>query len=62
MPLTSLLAAAGMTLLGAPGSYAAAQLPFTLMFAATACVGFWLGGSIGGEAASRLGCRAADPV
>ena len=48
MPLTSLLAAAGMALLGAPGTYAAAQLPFTLLFAGTALVGFWLGGKIGG--------------
>ena len=46
MPLTSLIAAVGMALFGA--SYAAAQLPFTLMYAATAGVGFWLGGRIGG--------------
>ena len=48
MPLTSLLAALGMGLLNAPGSYAAAQWPFTLMFAGTICVGFWLGARLGG--------------
>ncbi len=46
MPLTSLIAAAGMALLGS--TYAAAQFPFTLMYAATAGVGFYLGGRIGG--------------
>ena len=48
MPLTSLLAAVGMGLLNAPGDYAAAQLPFVLMLAGTAYVGFWLGGRLGG--------------
>lgn len=48
MPMTSALAAAGMRLLNAVGDYSAAQLPFTLMFALTACVGFWLGTRIGG--------------
>jgi len=48
MPLTSLSAALGMWLLSAPGDYGAAQWPFTLMFAATVGVGFWLGGRLGG--------------
>lgn len=48
MPLTSFLAGASMALFNAPGNYAVAQLPFVLMFAATACVGFWLGGQLGG--------------
>ena len=47
MPLTSLSAALGMGLLNAPGSYSAAQLPFTLMFAGTILCGFWLGLRIG---------------
>lgn len=47
MPMTSLTAAFGMWTLTAPGNYAAAQWPFALMFAATSCVGFWLGGYIG---------------
>lgn len=47
MPLTSLSAAVSMGLLNAPNNYAAAQWPFTLMFAATVCVGFWLGGRLG---------------
>lgn len=46
MPLTSLTAALGMALFGS--SYAAAQLPFALMYAGAACVGFWLGQRIGG--------------
>lgn len=49
MPMTSLLAALGMKLFNAPGSYAAAQFPFTLMFTAVACTGFWLGYRIGGS-------------
>lgn len=49
MPLTSLSAALGMGLLNAPASYTAAQWPFTLMFAATVCVGFWLGERLGGR-------------
>ncbi len=48
MPLTSLTAAIGMTLLNAPGDYAAAQWPFALMFAGTGWIGFWLGGRLGG--------------
>ncbi len=48
MPLTSLIAAFGMGLLNQPGSYPAAQWPFTLMFAATIYLGFWLGGKLGG--------------
>src|SRR5690606_38098203 len=48
IPFTSLAAAFGMWISNAPGSYTAAQVPFILMFAGTACVGFWLGGKIGG--------------
>lgn len=48
MPLTSLLAALGMVVAGAPGSHAAAQWPFTLMLAGAALVGYTLGGRIGG--------------
>lgn len=48
MPLTSLAAAAGMWLPSAPGDYAAAQLPFTLMLAAAALLAFWLGRRLGG--------------
>ena len=48
MPLTSLLAALGMALAGQPGSYAAAQVPLTLLFAATALVGYGLGWRLGG--------------
>jgi hypothetical protein len=52
MPMTSLLAAAGMKLLNAPGdvafAYGAAQVPLTLMFFGTACVGYGLGKKIGG--------------
>ncbi len=48
MPLTSLIAAIGMSLANAPGDYAAAQLPFTLLLAGTALTGFWLGGRLGG--------------
>ena len=50
MPLTSLLAALGMWLAGAPGDYAAAQWPFTLALAGAAGVAYWLGGHIGGTA------------
>lgn len=50
MPLTSFLAGVSMMLFNAPGNYAVAQLPFVLMFAATACVGFWIGGLLGGTA------------
>lgn len=48
MPMTSLTAAVGMALVNQPGSYAAAQWPFTLMFAAVALLGFHLGGRLGG--------------
>ncbi len=48
MPLTSVIAGLSMSLFGV--SYAVAQLPFVLLFALTACVGFWLGGRIGGTA------------
>ncbi len=47
MPLTSLSAALGMWLFGMPDSYGAAQLPFTLMYATTVYVGFWLGQRLG---------------
>lgn len=48
MPLTSLTAAFGMSLLNAPGDYYAAQFPFALMYMATAVVGYWLGRRLGG--------------
>jgi hypothetical protein len=48
MPLTSLIAAFGMWLAGTPGDYGAAQWPFTLLLAGTACAAYWLGGRIGG--------------
>ncbi|MBA3872088.1 MAG: hypothetical protein H0X30_23325 [Anaerolineae bacterium] len=48
MPLTSLSAAAGMWLLNAPNSYAAAQLFFSLIFAGVVLVGFWCGAYLGG--------------
>jgi 4-amino-4-deoxy-L-arabinose transferase-like glycosyltransferase len=48
MPLTSLTAAAGMTLLNSPGDHTAAQFFFVPMLAFTACVGFWLGNKLGG--------------
>jgi hypothetical protein len=47
MPLTSVIAALGMSVLNMPGNYAAAQWPFALMLAATAGAGYWLGGRIG---------------
>ncbi len=50
MPLTSLLAALGMGLLNAPGSYAAAQVPFALLLAATAGLAYGLGRRLGGQA------------
>lgn len=49
MPLTSILAALGMILLNAPGNYAAAQLPFAVMLAASAGIAFWLGHHFGGS-------------
>ncbi len=48
MPLTSVIAGVSMSLFNAPGDYAVAQLPFIAMFAATACVGYWLGWRLGG--------------
>lgn len=48
MPLTSVLAGVSMALFRAPGDYAIAQLPFVLMFEAMACVGYWMGGRLGG--------------
>lgn len=48
MPLTSVIAGLSMALFGAAGDYAVAQLPFTLMFAGAACVGYWLGWRICG--------------
>ena len=50
MPLTSIMAALGMAIFNAPGSYAAAQVPLALMYAATALVGFALGWRLGGTA------------
>ena len=47
LPLTSVAAAFGMGILNAPGNFAAAQWPFTLMLAGTGCVGFWLGARLG---------------
>ncbi len=49
MPLTSIVAALGMTIFGVPGDHAAAQVPFALMLATTAAIGFWLGGRISGH-------------
>ena len=49
MPFTSLAAAFGMLVAGLPGDHAAAQWPFTLMFAATALVGYGLGWRLGGS-------------
>ena len=49
MPLTSLIAALGMGLLGQAGNYGAAQWPFALLLAGTSCLGFWLGGRLGGS-------------
>ncbi len=48
MPFTSIVAGAAMWVANAPGNYDVAQIPFALMFAATAGVGFWLGGQLGG--------------
>jgi 4-amino-4-deoxy-L-arabinose transferase-like glycosyltransferase len=50
MPLTSITAALGMAIFNAPGSYAAAQVPLALMYAAAALVGFALGRRLGGTA------------
>jgi hypothetical protein len=48
MPLTSLASALGMAIFGM--NYAAAQVPFILMLAGTALIGFWLGWRFGGSA------------
>ncbi|MEQ8671731.1 MAG: hypothetical protein RLP44_26015 [Aggregatilineales bacterium] len=50
MPFTSIVAAVGMMLFGFLGEYAAAQLPFTLMFAGIVLIAYWLGGYFGGTA------------
>ncbi len=49
MPLTSVIAAISMILFNAPGDYMIAQIPFALMCAGTALVGFWLGARLGGS-------------
>ncbi len=49
MPFTSVIAAISMVLFNAAGIYAVAQLPFTLMCAGTALVGYWLGWRLGGS-------------
>jgi len=48
MPLTSLIAAAGMAATGRASDYGAAQWPFTLLFAGTALVAYGLGLKLGG--------------
>lgn len=48
MPMTSLLAAAGMWLFNAPASYAAAQSLFTGLFILTVGLGYTLGARLGG--------------
>lgn len=53
MPLTSLIAAFGMWVFGAPGDYVAAQWPFALLLAGAALTAFWLGGRLGGGARHR---------
>ncbi len=47
MPLSSLIAAAGMWLLNAPAAYWAAQIPLALLLAATAGLGYQLGWRLG---------------
>lgn len=47
MPMPSLLAAAGMAMFNAPGSYPAAQIPFTVAVWAVALVGFAIGARLG---------------
>ena len=47
MPLTSLMAAAGMAFTGAHGSYAAAQLPFVLAVWGIGLIGFAAGARLG---------------
>lgn len=49
MPLTSILAALGMQLWNAPGSYAAALTGFWLMLWGGALLGYWLGWRITGS-------------
>jgi hypothetical protein len=48
MPLTSIIGAAGMSLLGQPHVYYAAQWPFALLLAGTAILGFFIGRRLGG--------------
>jgi hypothetical protein len=52
MPMGSLMAALSMTLLNAPGSYPAAQLPFALAAWPFALIGFALGARLGRTALS----------
>lgn len=47
MPMASLMAAGGMALANAPGSYAAAQIPFALALWALALIGYVLGARLG---------------
>lgn len=49
MPFTSMLAALGLWLAGAPGNFAAAQTPLLLCLTGTLGVSYWLGKKIGGE-------------
>jgi len=49
MPLTSILAALGMTAFGAPGDYDAAQVPFILLAAGAAMVAYETTRSLGGN-------------
>lgn len=48
MPGASLIAAAGMGLLWAPGAYWAAQVPFALLLALVGMCAYWLGMRLGG--------------
>lgn len=48
MPLTSLVAAAGMWLFELPGRYSAAQVPLALLLVVAAYQAYWLGRRIGG--------------
>ncbi len=47
MPLSSLMAAAGMVVAGAPGSYAASQIPFAAAAWGVALIGFAVGARLG---------------
>ena len=49
MPLTSILAALGMTALGAPGDYGAAQAPFILLAAGACMVAYATTRSLAGK-------------